>query len=629
MILDALSADPGGFRVPVRPLGELLEAAGLERRGFSFGRGGERWRSFGEEFRDDQSERLGRRFGFDSCCAKAFDVARDAFDVFDADAMAGFEVASALSHGAVAPAFAASCSVTATVATTVWRFADTIILAVPEKQAAPARLLSALEADRRGDAPAAEAVLEEALRADPGYGPAALVLADYAIDRGEVRRAVTLLHHPDLSSDGATLELLEEFRSEMDGPYRHTGRNDPCPCGSGRKFKVCCQRDRKVPPSTRTRLLTYKLARFAGRDHRRSRLIGVASAACDPDAADLAASLISMARNPLILDFVSFEGGLADEYLEERGDLLSADERALLEQLIGEPRRLWEITDVEPGQSLTLRDSRTGDVVRVAERVGSQDRAPGELLLARVAQLDDVNQIIGIPVEIPLRLRDSTIELIDSHPDADALATWYGQALAFPRLVNRENEPLLLCRTELATGIDLPDLHAALDGLFEHEDDSQWTDLWIAPNGERIVRGTVRYEDGRLCVDANSVERRERLVEIILKAIPDCDVVVDERVDPREALHARRGAKGDMVGADAVPPELAALADQFIRRKEAEWVDESIPALGGLTPRQALDDPTRREDLFALLREMDDQAVPNGARGFDARRIRALLGLEP
>ncbi|QQP92352.1 SEC-C domain-containing protein [Skermanella sp. TT6] len=23
-------------------------------------------------------------------------------------------------------------------------------------------------------------------------------------------------------------------------PYRYVGRNDPCPCGSGRKFKRCC-----------------------------------------------------------------------------------------------------------------------------------------------------------------------------------------------------------------------------------------------------------------------------------------------------------------------------------------------------------------------------------------------------
>ena len=23
-------------------------------------------------------------------------------------------------------------------------------------------------------------------------------------------------------------------------PYRNVGRNDPCPCGSGKKFKKCC-----------------------------------------------------------------------------------------------------------------------------------------------------------------------------------------------------------------------------------------------------------------------------------------------------------------------------------------------------------------------------------------------------
>jgi len=30
-------------------------------------------------------------------------------------------------------------------------------------------------------------------------------------------------------------------------PRRHCGRNDPCPCGSGRKYKRCClDRDTKA-----------------------------------------------------------------------------------------------------------------------------------------------------------------------------------------------------------------------------------------------------------------------------------------------------------------------------------------------------------------------------------------------
>jgi hypothetical protein len=30
------------------------------------------------------------------------------------------------------------------------------------------------------------------------------------------------------------------FQTPLVNPVRHVGRNDPCPCGSGRKFKKCC-----------------------------------------------------------------------------------------------------------------------------------------------------------------------------------------------------------------------------------------------------------------------------------------------------------------------------------------------------------------------------------------------------
>ena len=451
IILDALAADPGAFRCPVRPLGELLVAAGLERRGFSFGRAGERWRSFGEQYQDSRRDRLVERWEFDTCCAGALDEVRETFASFNSDAADGLDVGAvtgALAHGAVAPAFVELVLGDREDGDErLASFANSIVGQAPATQTAPARFLSALERDRRGDALGSEAAQRGALRADPDFGPAALALADYEIDRGDLRRALTLLRHADLTPAGSTLEVLEGFRSEMAGPYQGVGRNDRCPCGSSRKFKACCQRNPRVPLSVRTRLVSYKLARFVGRDHRRSRLVGVASAACDPDGPELLEDLAAMARNPLILDFVTFEGGGAEQYLAERGDLLPVDERELLERLVDEPRRVWEITDVAPGTGMTLRDTTTGDTLAVAERLGSQDRAAGELLLARVARFDDQNQIMGVPVEIPLRLRDSALALVDSHPDAEALARWYGEAIAFPRLVNREGEPLVLCHT--------------------------------------------------------------------------------------------------------------------------------------------------------------------------------------
>ncbi len=269
----------------------------------------------------------------------------------------------------------------------------------------------------------------------------------------------------------------------------------------------------------------------------------------------------------------------------------------------------------------------------------AQDRESGELSLARVAQLENQNQFMGTPMSIPLRLRDSALRLVDSAPDADEPATWYGQAIAFPTLVNSDREPIVMCRTELATALALPELHAALDDVLDRVDEGRWCEHaeregdedeveegWI---DRGILLGRVTFEDDRLAIETNSEGRVERLLATITAAVPDAEVVVEERTDPRRSVAERRrsGAADAEPREDLPPAEVAAALDQFIRKQEAAWVDESIPALGGLTPRQALDDPTLREDLLALLREMGGRTAVGGAGGFDADRIRSLLGL--
>jgi len=74
-------------------------------------------------------------------------------------------------------------------------------------------------------------------------------------------------------------------------------------------------------------------------------------------------------------------------------------------------------------------------------------------------------------------------------------------------------------------------------------------------------------------------------------------------------------------------PEIAAFAREHMRKMEDRWLDENIPALSGLTPREAAADPTRREDLVALLNSFDD--VPDAHLGtFDTDRLRRKLGLD-
>jgi hypothetical protein len=65
--------------------------------------------------------------------------------------------------------------------------------------------------------------------------------------------------------------------------------------------------------------------------------------------------------------------------------------------------------------------------------------------------------------------------------------------------------------------------------------------------------------------------------------------------------------------------------EQFVRDREQQWVDEPVPMLGGLTPREAAVDPVGRVDLDRLLRQYEDRSGTPGT--FDVARLRQLLDL--
>ncbi len=44
----------------------------------------------------------------------------------------------------------------------------------------------------------------------------------------------------DILSDEKRNEITREYRESNMAHSEHIGRNDPCPCGSGKKYKNCC-----------------------------------------------------------------------------------------------------------------------------------------------------------------------------------------------------------------------------------------------------------------------------------------------------------------------------------------------------------------------------------------------------
>ena len=78
-----------------------------------------------------------------------------------------------------------------------------------------------------------------------------------------------------------------------------------------------------------------------------------------------------------------------------------------------------------------------------------------------------------------------------------------------------------------------------------------------------------------------------------------------------------------------LPPEaIADLQDRMLR----QWLDESIPALDGMTPRQAVRTPEGRQMVLDLLDYIEDQQArhppPPGMFSPDYRKVKPMLGLE-
>ncbi len=190
-------------------------------------------------------------------------------------------------------------------------------------------------AEFRGDHRAMEAQVQAALAADPQYWPALLDAAWFAEDRGDAVKAMSLLTETHVPAFTGEIERLGMFTRTGDAKV---GRNDPCPCGSGRKYKACCLGQGGFNLADRSRWLMQKAQGYAARSPQRAVVDELVLAASGDFRAELADGYrMALDEYPMVVEVALFEGRLLQAFLEQRGHLLPADERALAEQWLDVP----------------------------------------------------------------------------------------------------------------------------------------------------------------------------------------------------------------------------------------------------------------------------------------------------
>ena len=223
-------------------------------------------------------------------------------------------------------------------------------------------LLRARAAEGSGRSDQARQLIWSCLGLEEDLLPAIRDAMEYELCAGNWARAWELASA--IGSDGIAEPLLRPL-----GPLRQPAlgterapRNQPCPCGSGRKYKACCRvkdLDGGVHPLPhRAPALYAMLATYAQRGPNRKAADRMAACAIGaPHAAMLA------------LDLAIFDGGAARRFLAARGHLLRDDERDLLGEWLAEPMDMYEVSWVKRGSELTLRS-----LVGGPQRVGQRDR---------------------------------------------------------------------------------------------------------------------------------------------------------------------------------------------------------------------------------------------------------------
>jgi hypothetical protein len=108
---------------------------------------------------------------------------------------------------------------------------------------------------------------------------------------------------------------------------------------------------------------------------------------------------------------------------------------------------------------------------------------------------------------------------------------------------------------------------------------------------------------------------RIRLVEIEEEGLDDVSSKIKPRSEPEEPL--------------ILPPEVIAELEEKMLR---QWIDDSIPALGGMTPREAIKTPEGRQQVLELIEHAGQmqKRMPKAPGRFapDYRKVKKMLGLE-
>lgn len=360
----------------------------------------------------------------------------------------------------------------------------------------------------------------------------------------------------------------------MEPPSRAplAGRNDPCPCGSGKKYKRCClgaaQHDGNAadtqhtssepttdPDSARASIhnldgkLVTRMSRFAYLRFGSEWIELATRMFRDPEASEELWGPLAFYQFPV-------DGKPIVQWFMEKPDRrLSAREMSWCSAQRAAWLSVWEVLDVDPGRRITLKDLLTDETRTVKEASASRSLMKRDAILARVVDHEGISVLCGLyPQSLPplaaadvvertrARLRRKAaipIERMRAEQTARYLIARWEEAIEEvtirsslpPRLQNTDGDPLLFTVDHFAfEPADRPEIQrrlASAEGIHDRPEPDDPEQVYIFAKAantrhrslENTITGNVTVSGGTLRAETNSIRRADTLRAAIEQAL--------------------------------------------------------------------------------------------------------------
>jgi hypothetical protein len=392
----------------------------------------------------------------------------------------------------------------------------------------------------------------------------------------------------------------------------------------------------------------------------------------------------------LHLDYDAQGGRSFAELYAARSDL-PADERAIATRLARARLGVHRVLASRPGEWIDLESVTRGSRVRVHSRQVSQAAVRWDVLLGRVIEgeagaslwgpaafyrpdeeselVEELNRLareLGVPADadgLDAVFRRLALELVRFIPPSRSIAPVPYSVEGHPAA---HSEAVWALRGDPVDALDLLDTPPELTwlGPDPERDSFVWTlpAVQLArargalPRGalllsctpvtlgadaspwpeDRVAVGTFELVGAELSFTALSAERLDAAVALVKERLGWGARLLRREVTPlADQLGARtagtRASRPSSLRPSVPERDARDVVVAMQERQYRQLLDEPNPRLGGLTPRQAADDPTRREELSALVRGIENH-VERERRGGepvpDVAWLRAELRLD-